>query len=632
MDKINFDVATLNEQQLAELIEYHNRRYWEEASPEISDDRYDELLRALKTLTPEHPLLEVVGAPVVAGSGKVIHARPMLSLDKAYSLEEVIEWALKYVRNEDEELLIQPKYDGISANFDGRVLSTRGDGVTGEDISAKLPLIELETIDYRGILNRPARGEIVIRNDDFRTLYSHIVKKGGGTYKNSRNAVAGIMGLKDIGDMLRQGARLTLVDYNKISYKLPFRELKTRWHEIAAEIEELPYPMDGIVIKLADPDYGASLGATAHHPRGQIAFKFSGIRRESKLLEVKWSFGKNCLTPVAEIEPVEIGGITIRHATLHNVQNIEDKDIHVGDTVVVERAGDVIPYIVEAIPGGERKSVMIERCPSCDSMLERRGPELCCVNPDCFETRLQRLCAAVRNIGIERLGEPNIRRMMTRLNVRSLKDIFELKKIDILQLDGFKDKSASNLLREIAAARDVNDYQLVAALNIPNVGVNVAKMILTEYTLDELRQLTAEDLAKINGVGPERAAAIYRELRDQAGLLDELLAAVRLKVTRGNVNGDLPKICFTGKMPEKRSYYQDLARKRGFEPVDDVTSELALLVADDPAGGSSKLAKARKHNIRIVGLDEWIGEEKPAEEPAKTTEPSERPEQLELGF
>jgi len=238
----------------------------------------------------------------------------------------------------------------------------------------------------------------------------------------------------------------------------------------------------------------------------------------------------------------------------------------------------------------------------------------------------------VRNIGIERLGEPNIRRMMTRLNVRSLKDIFELKKIDILQLDGFKDKSASNLLREIAAARDVNDYQLVAALNIPNVGVNVAKMILTEYTLDELRQLTAEDLAKINGVGPERAAAIYRELRDQAGLLDELLAAVRLKVTRGNVNGDLPKICFTGKMPEKRSYYQDLARKRGFEPVDDVTSELALLVADDPAGGSSKLAKARKHNIRIVGLDEWIGEEKPAEEPAKTTEPSERPEQLELGF
>lgn len=626
MDTVNFDVSKLNEQQLAELITYHNRKYWEDAAPEISDDRYDELLRALKALNPEHPVLEFVGAPAVSGSGKVIHARPMLSLDKAYSLDEVMAWALKYIRSEDEELLIQPKYDGISANFDGRVLSTRGDGVTGEDISDKLPLVELETGDYRGPPDRPARGEIVIRNDDFRNLYSHIVKKGGGAYKNSRNAVAGIMGLKDIGDMLRQGARLTLVDYGKVSYRLPFRELKGRWHGIATEIEELPYPMDGIVIKLADADYGISLGSTAHHPRGQIAFKFSGIRRESKILDVKWSFGKNCLTPVAEIEPVEIGGITIRHATLHNLQNVEDKDIHAGDTVVVERAGDVIPYIVEAIPGKNRRSIMISECPGCGRPLERRGPELCCVNPDCFDTRLQRLCAAVRNIGIERLGEPNIRRMMTSLQVRTLKDIFELKKPEILQLEGFKDKSATNLLREIAAARDVNDYQLLAALNIPNVGINVAKMILDKYTLNELRNLTPEELDGINGVGPERAAAIHRELRSQSDLLDELLSAVRLRTTKGSAGNGLPKICFTGKMPEKRSYYQDLARKRGFDPVDDVTADLSLLVAEDPGGSSSKLVKARSHHIRIVGLNEWLGGD--SSEP----EAGESSGQLEFGF
>ncbi len=629
MDKINFRVEELNEQQLVELIEYHNHRYWEKGEPEISDERYDELLRALHKLSPEHPLLEVVGAPVVAGSGKVTHSRPMLSLDKAYSLDEVVAWALKYIRNEDDELLIQPKYDGISANYDGKVLSTRGDGVTGENISDKIPLIELETQDYRGPLNRPARGEIVIRNDDFKTIYSHITKKGGGTYKNSRNAVAGIMGLKDASDMIRQGARLTMVNYNKISYRLPYRQLKDRWHEIAAEIEELPYPMDGIVIKLADEQYSDSLGSTAHHPRGQVAFKFSGIRRESKLLEVKWSFGKNCLTPVAVIEPVEIGGITIRHATLHNAQNIEDKDIHVGDTVVVERAGDVIPYIVEGIPGEHRVSVMIDKCPSCEHELIRRGPELCCVNPDCFETKLQQLCAAVRNIGIERLGEPNIRRMMLNLNVHSLKDIFNLKKVEILQLEGFKDKSASNLLKEIATARDVNDYQLLAALNIPNIGANIAKMILSEYTLAELRELSAEDLAKINGVGPERANAVYRELRAQAELLDELLAAVRLKTTKGAGEGGLPKICFTGKMPEKRSYYQDLARQRGYEAVDDVTSDLALLVADDPQGGSSKLVKARKHEIKIVSLNDWLGEEPPPPPEEKSGEQS---EQLELGF
>ncbi len=628
MDYVNFDITKLDEAQLAQLIEYHNRKYWEDGEPEISDERYDELLRALHAANPDHPLLEVVGAPTVAGSGKVTHRSPMLSLDKAYSLDEVVTWALKYIRNDDEELLIQPKYDGISANFDGKVLSTRGDGVTGENISDKLPLIELETLDYRGPLNRPARGEIVIRDDDFKNLYSHITKKGGGFYKNSRNAVAGIMGLKDASDMIRQGARLTMVDYNKISYQLPYRDLKAKWPGIAAEIEELPYPMDGIVIKLADEEYSLSLGSTAHHPRGQVAFKFSGIRRESKLLEVKWSFGKNCLTPVAVIEPVEIGGITIRHATLHNAQNIEDKDIHIGDTVVVERAGDVIPYIVQAIPGAERKDVLIKCCPCCEHELERRGPELCCVNPECFETKLQQLCAAVRNIGIERLGEPNIRRMMTNLNVHSLKDIFALKKIEILQLEGFKDKSASNLLKEIAAARDVNDYQLLAALNIPNVGPNVAKMILSEYTLAELRELSTEELSKINGIGPERAAAIYREIRNQATLLDELLAAVRLKTTKGSKEGGLPKICFTGKMPEKRSFYQDLARQRGYDPVDDVTGELALLVADDPNGGSSKLEKARKHNIKIVSLDEWMGEEPvaPKEEPEESTG------QLEFGF
>ncbi len=296
--------------------------------------------------------------------------------------------------------------------------------------------------------------------------------------------------------------------------------------------------------------------------------------------------------------------------------------------MVVERAGDVIPYIVEAKPGEHRQSCLIENCPGCDHPLERRGPELCCVNPDCRETRLQQLCAAVRNIGIERLGEPNIRRMMTTLQVRTLKDIFELKKPEILQLEGFKDKSASNLLREIAAARDVNDYQLLAALNIPNVGPNVAKMMLVEYTLDELRQLTVEELSGINGVGPERAAAVHRELRSQAGLLDELLAAVRVRVSKGNSGNDLPTICFTGKMPEKRSYYQNLAKKRGFEPVDDVTAELNLLVADDPNGGSSKLAKARKHNIQIIGLNEWLGEETAAAEPAAV----EKIEQLELGF
>ncbi len=600
-----------DEKELARLIEHHNRLYWEKGEPEISDEEYDGLMRRLEALNPDHPLLQAVLAPKVASKGKVRHAKPMLSLDKAYSLEEVLEWAGKYARSRDELFLVQPKYDGISANFADGVLSSRGDGVLGEDISDKIPLIELESKSYTGSLDRPARGEIVIRDDDFKNLYSKILKKDGKPYKNSRNAVAGIMGLKEIDDMRRQGAKLTLVDYEKVSYTVKFAEFAEKWTEILREVEALPYPMDGIVVKLADEAYRESLGATAHHPRGQIAFKFSGVRKKSKILNVEWSFGKNCLTPIAEIEPADIGGITIRHATLHNVKNIIDRDLQIGDTVTVERAGDVIPYIVESEPGENRRPCIISECPCCRSKLVREGPELRCVNPDCFETKLQRLLAAVKNIGIERLGEPNIRKMMNTLGVRTLRDIFNLSKDDILKLEGFKDKSAENLMSEIAAAKQVHDYEILAALNISGIGRNVAKMILGKYTLAELRKLSKEDLSSIHGIGPERAEAIFCELRTQSDFLDELLGCVKMTETKSSAPADGAQkrtVCFTGKMPEQRSYYEDLARKNGYEPVDSVTKELSLLVAADTSDNSSKLQKARKAGIKILSLDEWLKE------------------------
>ncbi len=640
LDFINFNAVELDEEQLARLIHYHDTQYWKKGEPIIPDFRYDELHRALKQLNPEHPLLHKVHTAAVAATGTVKHEKPMLSLNKAYSLQDVIEWAEKNGRD-NELLLIQPKYDGISANYDGITLATRGDGVNGENISDKLPLIELETIGYRGFPDRPVRGEIVIRDDDFRDIYSHITKKGGGQYKNSRNAVAGIMGLKDISDILGQGAKLTLVDYNLVCYEVNLNELETKWPEILAEIEALPYPMDGIVIKIADEAYSESLGNTAHHPRGQIAFKFTNIRRESKLLEVDWSFGKNCLTPVAKIEPVDVGGITIRHATLHNVQNIIDRDIHIGDTVIVERAGDVIPYIVESRPGAERRSCLIELCPCCESELVRRGPEICCINPDCTETLVQRLLGAVKNIGIERLGEPNIRRMMQVLEVHSLKDIFNLTYDDILKLEGFKDKSAENLLNEIAAARTPTDYQILAALNIPGIGPNVAKMLLTEYTIDELRSLNEEQLAGVNGIGPERATAIRTTLAEQSEYLDELIACVKVKQTKGGAIQTAPTVCFTGKMPEKRSYYEDLARERGYEPASSVTKELSLLVAADPSASGGKLKKAAGLGVKVVSLDEWLNEDivpvdddKTVVEEAITPEIKENdePEQMTFGF
>ncbi|MDD4816581.1 MAG: helix-hairpin-helix domain-containing protein [Victivallaceae bacterium] len=628
MEKCELEKLTLD--QLTAEIEHHNRLYWELHSPEISDDQYDALLIELRRRVPGHPLLEAVHAVnAETAGGKIKLAEPMLSLDKAYSLDEVVAWAEKCVRDKNEPLLVQPKYDGISAYFDGRILATRGDGTYGEDITDKIPLIELESPGYTGPLDRPARGELVIRDDDFSTIYRNIVKRGGGAYKNSRNAVAGIMGLKDISDMVRQHAKITLADYGLKSHKIRMEELTGRFADLVAEVEALPYPTDGVVFKLADAVYSDSLGATSHHPRGQIAFKFSGIRRETELVGVEWSFGKSALTPVAELSPVEIGGVTIRRATLHNAQNIIDMDLQLHDIVTVERAGDVIPYIVSREAGSNRRNIMIDRCPGCGSPLVRKGPELCCVNPECFETNLQKLADAVKNFGIERLGEPTLRKMMTALRVRTLADIFRLTKAEILTLDSFADKSAANLAAEIESARTAPDYRFLAALNIPHIGLNVAKVLLRHYPLEKLSGLSADELKTVPSIGDERARAVSEVLHAEAPLIAELLAAVDLKRTALESAGDVgrPTVCFTGKMPEKRSYYEELAAKHGYAAADSVTSSLSLLVTDDIGSKSSKTVKAKKLGVKIMELPDFLTslEKTPVNDAAESGESAAEP-------
>lgn len=619
----------LNAAQLAELISYHDKLYWENNSPEISDQEYDQLIEALRKLDPEHFLVNRVNAVTVESSGKVHHKIPMLSLDKAYSIGELLDWAKKYARSPRELLLVEPKYDGISASFDGKVLSTRGDGETGENISDKLPLIELEAPGYTGSVDRPARGEIIIRNDDFINIYSHIQKKGGGTYKNSRNAVAGIMGLKDIFEMQMQGAKLTLVDYNLISRSVELCDLESEWETLKNSLADLPYPMDGIVLKIADKSYRDSLGSTAHHPRGEIAYKFTNSSAVTTLVGVEWSFGKNCLTPVAQLAPVDLSGITIKRASLHNAQNLEDMQIMIGDTVTVERAGDVIPYISASIPGKERTSPWIENCPACQTALIRRGPELCCPNPDCPETLLCNLLASVRSFGIERLGEPTLRKLMEKFHLRYLHEILRLTAADLLQVEGFQQRSADNLAAELERTLNTTEANIIAALNIPNVGMNIATLLLEKHSLAELRTLDAETLANIPGIGPERAGAIVAAFINKAEELDKLLSIVNCKAPE-KADTDLPTICFTGKMPEKRSFYEKLARERNLRPVDSVTASLSILVAADISGNSSKLVSARKHGVKILSLEEFLRETPLAAAEEKTDDLSEAWQRGEL--
>ncbi len=605
------DVKRLTLAELERLIEHHNDVYWNQGTREIEDTEYDLLMRRLKEIAPGHELLEKIGAPAVSAIGKVEYEKPLLSLDKAYSLDEVVAWAEKYARSDDELLLVEPKYDGISANFENGILSTRGDGFTGENITDKLTLVELEKKGYRGRVQGTARGEILMRNDRFVRFRENIQAKSGTKYKNSRNVLTGLMTLKESKDieqvefvMRRCDAFLSFVDYELYSEEVLLKDLRREWDGLLAEFEKLPYPMDGIVIKIADKKYRDELGNTAHHPRGEIAYKFQNAKKTSRLINVIWSFGKNCLTPVAEIEPVELNGITIRHATLHNIQNIIDRDIEIGDEVVVERAGDVIPYIASSEPGLLRQSALIEHCPCCESLLVRQGPEICCVNPDCFETNLQRLLASVKNIGIEELGEPTLRLLMQEFSIRSLDGLFALKKEDFLKLPGFQMLSASNLFEEIQSARRTDDYKLLAALNVAHIGPNIAKLIMKEYTLDELETLDVETLASIKGIGPERAKALTAVLRQEKELLASLKNILQINVTKGS--SEKPTVCFTGKMPEKRSYYEAAAALNGMVAVDSVSSSLSMLVCASLNEKGTKMTKAAKLGIKIIEIDEWI--------------------------
>ena len=610
----------MNIDELALTIRQAFESYWE-GHPEISDTQYDALVRQLREAAPDHPLLEEVGAPQVAALGDVQLAAPMISLDKVYSLQELLAWAKGFARNDrDELLLIQPKYDGISCRYDGKTLVTRGKGETGQNISDKLALIELETADYTGPVDRPARGELLIRPDRFEKLRNVIRSRGNTVYRNTRNVLTGFMMLKNSREieqvllgMKMSGGFLSLVDYGRYSFEVPLSKLETEWQALTERIGALPYPMDGIVVKFADGEFRESLGSTAHHPRGEMAFKFVNAQSSSVLEKVEWSFGKNCLTPVAEIRPVELGGTTIRRATLHNARHIQELDLQIGDTVVVERAGDVIPHIVSRTPGAERQSAMITHCPGCGTELVWKGPELTCPNPECFETLLCRLSAAVLALDIDNLGDATLRQIMKQYRVRSVRGLFDLSRSELARLERFGEKSAANLFESLQQARKCEDFRLLAALNIPNVGVNVAKLLLKEYTFAQLRELPEEELGNIRGIGPERAAALRRTFTEEKAFIDDLLEAVDLRNSTGSPAA--PTVCFTGKMPEKRSFYESLAKEYGMEPVDQVTESLSLLVATDPAEKSTKLERAAKWGTEIISADEFLKRCPPKNQP-----------------
>lgn len=582
----------MDKETLIDEIKKHNKLYWQDNNPEISDEAYDKLIMKLRELDPNHELLSYVGT-------KNNKTPVLLSLNKAYSVNELKDWAKKVARDQNEVFLLQPKYNGWATYYDVKNLISRG----GENLNDKIPLIKIVTNNHIGSLKyytKPVHGEIVLTKENFEKLNSK--------YKTPLNALAGILSRDD---MLYDWECLHLIDYNLYSNEFMFKNIDNiDWDMVHKELKKWTYPTDGIVIKLKDKEYSESLGYTSHHPRGQIAFKDKNPSGISRLINVEWFVGKNnIITPVGIVEPVEILQHTIQKASLHNMAEIRRLDIKIGDDVIIERTGEIVPKIIKAIPGKERKEIIISYCPSCQENITDDDGIIKCTGQFCMGSLTKKLTDSFKRLGLENIGPAITDKLINYCDVEKVTDIFKLEKNDFYSIPNFKDKSVFNIYNEIANLKNnpIDDWKVLAALNIPNIGRSIAKKLLTNHNLQELIDMDYEELCKLDSIGPERAGLLYDGLYNNEDL-DYFLENFKIKESKQKGNIKQRKVCFTGKMPEVRSYYEKLAENNNYIPTNSVSKDLDLLVAMDINDNRGKLSKARKLGINIITLKEFLNE------------------------
>lgn len=591
--------------KLEKEIKKHNKLYWNEHNPEISDQDYDNLVRKLEKLDPENSLLAEVHIPIVSNK-KVKHTIPMLSLNKVYTTKELFKWCDKVARNQDEKFLIQVKFDGCSTDYENGILSTRGDGTVGENISDKISLIN---IPNKGDI----RGEIVLTKSNFEKYKSVYKKRDGSEYSNSRNACAGILN-RDDNSGIGQILKLIPFDYRTEIATLYQIKTKIDFEEMIQNAKNSDIPADGLVIKLADETYKKSLGFTSHHPKGEIALKFANEFAKSVLLDITWSCGKEVITPIGNIEPIELGGVTIKNVSLHNMKFILDEDIHIGDLLTVERAGDVIPHVIDVKRGDWTEDIKIPYCPECSSRTVYIEPNIKCTNRGCVGGAINKLYDSIVRLGIERIGKPTIKNMIQINSVLSLIDILNLTKEDLLKLPKFGEKKAQNTLNEIQKIKEngVYEWQILAAMNIPRIGRSLSKILSEKFGLNGLIDLCNEDncinqLCEIEGIEEKRAIDIKTGVLENIEYIIDLFNLLPLKKYDAVENIVLPTVCFSGKFPEKKShYYEKLEGK--YVILNKVSKDLNILVVADPSKNSTKQQKAEKIGVKIMSIDEIMSD------------------------
>ncbi|HYV05494.1 MAG TPA: NAD-dependent DNA ligase LigA [Blastocatellia bacterium] len=656
---IDIDLTAARMAELRQKLEYHNYLYYVQDSPEISDAEYDRMFRELLELERAHPELASPDSPTQRIGGeplerfnKVPHHAPMLSLANAFSEAELLAFDKRISNLLDRSgiaYVTEMKIDGVAIALtyqNGRFVrgATRGNGVIGEDVTANLKTVKQIPLKLKGADDIPlmeVRGEVYLPVSAFEAMNEERADKGEAQFANPRNAAAGA--IRQLDPQVTKKRPLAFFGYaighieNKALHtQKEILETLTewgfpvnsnyRWHESIQGVIEfcnawekkrdsLDYEIDGVVVKVDDTEYQRLLGTVSRDPRWAIAYKFPGQVATTRLKEIGVNVGRTgSMNPYAVLEPVRLGGVTIKLATLHNQDDIRRKDIRIGDMVVVKRAGDVIPQVVgpvlEQRAGKEKIFKYPTKCPSCGQpVVHQEGDAMAyCVNRDCPAQLLEGLAHFVSRgaMDIRGLGYSTLHKMVELGLVKNGGDLYALSEKEIAQLPGFKEKSIANLLAALDASKQRPFENVLLALGIRHVGEGVAALVVeTFHDLDALLNASEEDISAITGIGPQIAHSIHEWFADERNRkLAETLRAAGLKMAREKKEvktGPLTGKTFiiTGKLEKMpRSAAERWIEEHGGSVLASVSKKLEYLVVGEDPG--SKLAKARKLGVKEI--------------------------------
>lgn len=674
-------LATAHIEDLRKVLRFHEYRYYVMDEPLVADYEYDHLYKALEKIEAENPALVTADSPtqrvakgLTKDFPKVQHLVGMLSLENSYNAEDLLDWDRKVQEaagGAAVEYCAEPKFDGasISLVYENDMLTraaTRGDGVQGDEITTNIKQIKSVPLSAAfssyGLQQVEIRGEVLMSKKSFKKYNEELASQGLPPLANPRNAASGSLRIKDPTEVKRKNLEAFLyhVSYytadglnektNKhgeealsthsgaldmlwnLGFRAPVKEKKVFQHiqqvidytlEFEAGRDNLPYEIDGMVIKVNSMQLQDKLGQTTHHPRWAIAYKFKARQGTSKLRTVEFQVGRTgSVTPVAKIDPVPIGGVTVASISLFNEEVIKEKDLMIGDTVLVERAGDVIPYIVKSLAelrdGSETPIVFPKQCPVCSHTLVKPEEEAVwrCINPECPAQVVERIIHFVSKdaMDIRSFGEANVKKFYELGLLKNLPAVYHMDFEAIGKLEGFGKKSIDNLTAAIEKSKQQPLHRVIFGLGIRYVGETTAKILANAVDyLPEAARLSVEDLLNLEDVGPKVAGSIYEFFHnaDNLLLLQQLEdAGVNMKSNKkeaaagGNLQGQT--FLFTGTLMQlKRSEAEEIVEANGGKLLSGVSSKLNYLVVGEEAG--SKLEKAKKiPSIRVITEQEFL--------------------------